>query len=790
MVLQPSLIDGSLQAGMGAHLGEELGEMFVPFSIGEVEVLHPLQANCFSYATEMKGGKSGQRESTRLEKSDVLIVDETGKVLVKIHESVGVPLREVHKKATPDAEMDGFSKLYYSYEWEKAPLVPETHPQSNAHAILLFDTQETLRDQYQVRLRQEGKSSDQIILVQPGDSFQNSGQHSYKINPKNKEDYTRLFESLIANKCPIERICFAWSLGQPALSDAKSMDESLARGVYSFLFVCQSLIQQKLESKAHLIYLYSTKPDESQPSNEAVSGFIKALRLEHSKLLCKALEVRQDGAGYDQILDAVSAEFQAQTQDATGVRYVAQERYIKKLRTFNVAETNGSPTSQNISIKENGVYLITGGAGGLGLIFAEFLAKEHKAKVVLTGRSTLSAEREAKLNELGKSGAEVIYLPADVSNREDVSKLVAESKARFGQVNGIIHAAGVLKDSYVRNKKPEEMSAVFAPKIYGTLHLDEATQNEDLDFFVLFSSVAAVSGNAGQCDYSFANHFMDSFAGERELLRSRGARHGKTLSLNWALWADGGMKVDEQIEHYFKKTLGIKPLSIETGIEAFVNGLASERSQFAVVEGVQEKVELAWGLRKKEPALPPLVPATSGQVETPAVDGKDADLAAWLQTELSKIVMEFLKLEAADVAVDKILLDLGFDSIGLTTFANTINEKYQLDITPVLFFDYPSIAEIAKYLSAERKNDLLRFYQGSAGKTQTAAPLQAAHPTNPQPVEKLQEATFAISKGWNPSALDREVVAAVSGGGFSPELRFINQPIAIVGMSGVMPQSE
>src|SRR5436309_12245762 len=105
------------------------------------------------------------------------------------------------------------------------------------------------------------------------------------------------------------------------------------------------------------------------------------------------------------------------------------------------------------------------------------------------------------------------------------------------------------------------MSAVFAPKIHGTLHLDEATQNEDLDFFVMFSSVAAVSGNAGQCDYSFANHFMDSFAAFRELLRARGARFGKTLSLNWSLWADGGMKVDQQTELYFKKTLGIKPLS-------------------------------------------------------------------------------------------------------------------------------------------------------------------------------------------------------------------------------------
>jgi acyl transferase domain-containing protein/tryptophanase/SAM-dependent methyltransferase len=784
MVLQPSLIDGSLQAGMSAHLGEELGEMFVPFSIGEVEILHPLQSNCFSYTTEMQGDKNG----ARFVKSDVLIVDEAGKVLVKIRESVGVPLREVHKKAAPEAEEDGFSKLYYSYEWEKASLVPENRLQPNSDAIVLFDTQETLRDLYRERLKHQGKTSGQIILVQPGDSFEEAGRHCYKINPRNKEDYTKLFQSLVENKCSIQNICFAWPLGHPDLLDEKCVDEALARGVYSFLYMCQSFIQQKLEGKVQLLYLYSTKQDEIQPSNEAVSGFIKALKLEHPKLLCKAVEVKQDSSGYDHVLNALSAELQAETQDAAAVRYYGKERYIKKLRILPLDGGSGLSSSEAISIRKEGAYLITGGAGGLGLIFAEFLAKEYKARLVLAGRSKLSKEQEAKLEELTSAGAQVFYVQTDVSSHEAVRKLVDESKSRFGEINGIIHAAGVLQDSFVRNKKREEMSTVFAPKIYGTLHLDEATQNENLDFFVMFSSVAAVSGNAGQCDYSFANHFMDSFAAARELLRARGARFGKTLSLNWSLWADGGMKVDQQTELYFKKTLGIKPLSTATGVEAFVKGLASEKSQLAVVEGVQKKVELAWGLRKKAPAVS--VPASSGQMETQTGDGKDPDIVTWLQNELSEIVMQFLKLAADDVSVDKILLDLGYDSIGLTTFANTINEKYQLDITPVLFFDYPSISEIAKYLSVEWKNEILRFYQGSAGKAQAAAPLRAEHPPEKsQPVENLQEATFTVRKGWNPSALEHQVSPPVANGGLSPELRFVNQPIAIVGMSGVMPQS-
>src|SRR5262249_24931703 len=156
-------------------------------------------------------------------------------------------------------------------------------------------------------------------------------------------------------------------------------------------------------------YLYSRGEGELQPHNEAMNGFVNSLRLEHPKLLCKTLEVRQALADHEQILDALSAEFAARTPDATAVRYEAQERYIRKLRAFNLEDSAGSLPPQGVGIREKGVYLITGGAGGLGLVFAEFLAKEYKARLVLTGRSTLSSEREAKLDELRKSGAEVLY---------------------------------------------------------------------------------------------------------------------------------------------------------------------------------------------------------------------------------------------------------------------------------------------------------------------------------------------------------------------------------------------
>lgn len=785
MVLHPSLVDGSLQAGMSAHLGENSGEMFVPFSIGEVEILHPLESTCFSYVTAAKESKNGKGENGGVAKSNVFIVDESGKVLVKIRDSVGVPLREVHKGSAQGAASERFSTLHYAYEWVEAPLAAGQQASSRRSSIVFFDTGETLRDLYEKHLKAQGRGEARAILVKPGEQFEDAGNDCYRLNPENQGDYAKLFASLLEKEGSLESICFAWPGHHAQTGREQSIAYMLETGVCAFLFMCQALIQLKLESKVRLVCLSTSKPGESQPLDEAMRGFVNSLRLEHPKVFCKTVEVREN-AGDQQTLDFVVEELRTAGQDANAVLYERKKRYIKKLTPFELENSVDGPSPHGAELRNGGVYLITGGMGGLGLIFAEFLAREYKAKLIMSGRSRLSAEQEATLERIRELGADAVYLEADVSRQEDVENLIKAGKARFGEIHGVIHAAGILRDSLLRNKTREELDAVLAPKVYGTLHLDEGTRNEPLDFFVTFSSLASIAGNAGQCDYSFANHFMDSLADQRESLRAQGMRHGKTLTINWSLWADGGMKVDEQTELYFKKTLGIKPLRKEFGIETFVRGLASKRSQFAVLEAVREKIEAAWGLARKKSAS--IDPAWADPIAA-SLDDTSEGLRSWLQRELEQIVMEFLKLGPEDMSAEKILLDLGFDSIGLTRFANTINEKYQLDITPVLFFDCPSIGEIAKHLSGERKNEILPFYRAST-MAKDAVASAAWPPGKAVGAEVLRRKVLGAGKGRLQSSLAIEATPAEAKQGFSPEHRFANMPIAIVGISGVMPQSD
>ena len=788
-VLHPSLVDSAFQAAMGARLADAGGEMFVPYSLGEVEILHPLTQVCYSYVTESKD----ERKSSNVSKMDVLIVDEQGKVLVRVRDSVGVPLLDVHEKpgaaskAPPSGDDGEFSTLYFGTEWQPSPLSIHAGEPSR-QTVVLFAPDEAGHDAYRAALVASGGDPDTLIAVLPGDGYARIDAHRYRVNAGNREDFATLLSALREQSDATLHMCFAWSAlpdtDAPDLSAEDRTMQALDRGVYAFLYLTQAVIAQKCEADVRLQYLYFSTPPAAQPYNEAIQGFATILRAECPKLACKVVEIVGTDAGnepgFDRMsVEAIAAEFRDDTK-ALAVRYREGTRYLRRIQ----GRPAPTPLAQDAApIRHRGVYLITGGAGGLGLIFAEHLAKQFQARLVLSGRGALKPDTEAALKAMRAAGGEVVYVPADVSKREDVERLVRVCKDSYGGLNGIIHSAGVLRDAYLRNKTRDEMAAVFAPKIRGSVLLDDATRDEPLDFFVMFSSLAALAGNAGQSDYSYANHFMDAFAAQRNARARAGQRYGKALSLNWSIWAEGGMRLDEQTALFFERNLGIRALQREVGIQAFMLGLHSDLPHLAVLQGVKDKVERTWGIGVEE--APAKAAATPSAAATAPAAGEDGDLAIVVQGALSQIVMDFLKIDADDVDLDTILLDLGFDSIGLTSFSNMVNDKYGLDITPVLFFEYPSIREIAKHLAQDFRENMLRVHAqagtpGSVASAGASGTAQAAQAVSNQPAFASKN-TLTVAAAPAPAG---------TGGSFSPGRRFIERPIAIVGMSGVMPQAD
>jgi thioesterase domain-containing protein/NAD(P)-dependent dehydrogenase (short-subunit alcohol dehydrogenase family)/acyl carrier protein len=221
---------------------------------------------------------------------------------------------------------------------------------------------------------------------------------------------------------------------------------------------------------------------------------------------------------------------------------------------YDHAASEINTDKSSIRLRQEGVYFITGGLGGIAYVMAAELATQYQAKLVLVNRTPLPAKDEwsdwlrshgmddaisrniTKVKKLEALGADVLVLCGDVTDIDRMREIVEEAETRFGQINGVIHAAGTVDDGLIQMKSQSDMENVFAPKVYGTLVLDELFSGKDLDVFVLFSSTSTVIAPVGQIDYVAANAFMNAYAHRRSTQEK-----GYTCAVNWGVWNEVGM---------------------------------------------------------------------------------------------------------------------------------------------------------------------------------------------------------------------------------------------------------
>ncbi|MCS1417593.1 MAG: Polyketide synthase PksL [Verrucomicrobia subdivision 3 bacterium] len=472
------------------------------------------------------------------------------------------------------------------------------------------------------------------------------------------------------------------------------------------------------------------------------AGLLRTARLEDRRLLGKVVSASEDGPGSARALAERLRLEAAASDSAVEIRYRPGGR--REVRRFG--EVPAAAPAEGSAVRAGDVVWITGGLGGLGRIFARYFGCERQARLVLSGRSALGAGRETFLGELKEAGAEVLYLRGDAANRGETRRMVETVLQAYGRLDGVVHAAGVAEDAYLRRKTAEQAGRVLAPKVAGALNLDEATADLPLNFLALFSSIAGAAGNPGQADYAAANAFLDGFARERNRRVRQGARSGRTLAIDWPLWREGGMGVSRQNEALLEQTTGMRPLPREAGLSAFETALSRDEDQLLVAGGDLAKIRT-----RLVGAPPPARPR-----ESAAAPGSALQERLW--RELARMVADQHGLDVAEVGLDAELSRFGFDSITLTEFANHLNRRFQLELMPTLFFEHSTLRSLGRHLAQQHPR---AFSELPPPAPAAAAP--AGGPPAPRPAEPRREGRLAGPAG--------------------------NEPIAVIGLSGRFPGS-
>jgi NAD(P)-dependent dehydrogenase (short-subunit alcohol dehydrogenase family)/SAM-dependent methyltransferase len=420
--------------------------------------------------------------------------------------------------------------------------------------------------------------NDQCILALAGEAYEKTSPREFRIDPAESQHYQRLLEDCPA---PLHGVVHLWSLDSPPLpivcdpSFADStdvIDTALSLGCRSTLHLTQALYDVCLDPPS--LWLVTRGAQAVQPkcsvpaaAQSALWGMGKVIGLEHPELNCTRIDLDPDmnddviGTA-EQLLGEISRRESGENQIAFrgAKRYVAR---ILPLRSTPV-EKQRSSLPPGVAFSSNASYLITGGLGGLGLLVAGWMVERGARRLILTGRSRPGPEALCRLKELEQAGARVTVTQTDVSDADQVDKLLKEIGQALPPLRGIFHAAGVLDDSILINLNWERFLRVLDPKVKGAWNLHTATvsRNIALDYFVLFSSAASMVGNAGQSNHAAANGFLDGLACHR---RARGLAG---LSINWGAWYGTGALAEDKSSGKRLKQMGMGRIDPSNGLMA------------------------------------------------------------------------------------------------------------------------------------------------------------------------------------------------------------------------------
>jgi acyl transferase domain-containing protein/NAD(P)-dependent dehydrogenase (short-subunit alcohol dehydrogenase family) len=383
------------------------------------------------------------------------------------------------------------------------------------------------------------------------------------------------------------------------------------------------------------------------------------------------------------------------------LRHMARAEHIGK-----VVITGAAPRefgARALAMREDGTYLITGGLGGLGLKVARWLTECGARHLVLAGRSAPSAEGQSQVQALERAGAQVTIRNADAGSRASVAALLADLAAH-PPLRGIFHLAGVLDDGMLRDLTRERFDRVMASKALGAWHLHELTKDLPLDYFVLFSSAAALLGSPGQGNYAAANAFLDALAHHRR------REHRPALSVNWGPWAEVGMAARlEETDGQRRAAAGIGLIDPDRGLETLELLMAEERVQAGVLP-IDWPAFFAHNPAAREARCLSDVSREAQSASSPGAGGPPAlldDLHRVTPAERLDVALLHVRRQAGQVlGMDdanlpnprQTLNEVGFDSLTAVEFCNRIGRSIGQPLGPAVLFEYPTLESLAGHL--------------------------------------------------------------------------------------------
>jgi acyl transferase domain-containing protein/acyl carrier protein len=681
----PALLDACLQIAT-ALLGGDADETFVPSGITRLRSHDRPPTDVWVKATLSRSTPA----PTGALAVDLAVIDDEGRPLLTIE---GMRLHRLARAAAPDP----FAGCAYSVAWHRRDLPQDQAPKAPAGpgAWLLFADEGGLGAALATQLRERGET---CLVVTAGERFERGAAGHYTVDPSNLEDHQRLFREELPANLACRGVVHLWSLDAAPWEQttSESLLADVRRGTLGAVRAIQALTRQGFRDAPRLVLVTRSAQavggSAASPAQAPLWGLARTVALEQPDLACTRVDLGPE-RGSGEATALVRELLSSDGEDQIALR--GEGRFVARLARGSLETVEAGSTG----IVAEGSYLIIGGVGGLGLTLARWMVEQGARSLALVGRSGPSEAAREAIRAMEQAGATVRVLRGDVAVAADVERFVLQIASELPALRGVVHAAAVLDDRTLVDMDESQFWAPIRPKILGAWNLHAATRGLPLDFFVMYSSVAALMGSPGQAAYAAGNAFLDALA------HTRTTAGLPAMSLQWGPFAEVGLAAAQANRGQRLAHQGFDSFAPDEGTALFSRLLQRPRAEVGLLriswrQWLESNPQAA-GMRffaelEGERGAP--TGAKIGTFRATLDEARPADRGAVLQTHLLEQIGRVLRLDPSRIDRRAPFTSLGMDSLTSMELRNRLEASLGLQLSAALLFTHPVPAALSAHL--------------------------------------------------------------------------------------------
>ncbi len=552
-----------------------------------------------------------------------------------------------------------------------------------------------------------------VVRVRAGDRFASLADGGYVIDPASTDDYRRLLAEAFAPGTTPAGVVHLWSLDTVMPDDLTpaALEQQQQTASMSAMRLVQALAGH---ASPLPLWLVTRGGQVVQAADAAAAGLAQApvwglghsVALEHPELRCVRLDLDPSAS-----VPAAASDLVSELSSRDGEDQVAWRNSARRAR--RLVWSGSAPVAEPVRFRPDATYLITGGLRGLGPVFARWMADRGARHLVLAGRSGADDDARSLIAELQARSVTAHAVQADVSDYEQLARVLSDIDRNGPPLRGVIHSAGVVDDAGVLQQTWERMARVMNAKVRGSWHLHKLTSGKPLDFVALFSTGVSMIGSAGQSNHGAANAFVDVLA---PWLRAKGI---PAIAVNWGAWADVGAAVGRRLSserwvERFPPADGLE--AFERMLQPVLAGVPGAPAQVGVLaadwpvfldefDGQAPPLfrEIARTVRRTGTATAPAVAeperprSLARELEEAAASRRPAILRAHVRHVAAGVLGV---ADASAIEMQQPLQELGLDSLMAVQLRNEMAKALERPLPATLLFEYPTVKALVDFAAS------------------------------------------------------------------------------------------